>query len=295
MSSLKELKNSIRSLKETQKITEAMQMVSVNKLRRAQSDIKDASSYKFHIKDLLMKCAIDNCSKEDLSPLIRGTGRNKVYLLIVFTSEKGLCGGFNAQIIRFTRDRIKELVSEGKEAKIIVIGKKGYEGLFSDFSSIIIDYVEMPHNKPIDFVYANIIANKVLSLFFDNIFDICFCIHSGFKSVVQQVPIIFKLIPVDFLDELQEKKECNYSIYLYDSSLYKLLEQILFKNISAHIFWSLLENKASEIGARITAMDSATRNAGRMVDDLVLSYNRQRQMRITTELVEIIAGAEAIK
>ncbi|MBY7648926.1 MAG: ATP synthase F1 subunit gamma [Candidatus Liberibacter europaeus] len=294
MSSLKELKNRIHSLKETRKITEAMQMVSVTKLRRAQEDMKNASLYKSHIKDFFMKCTIDDCLKEDLPYLMKGTGKDSIYLIVVFASDRGLCGGFNAQIIRFVRDRIMEFISQDKQVKIFIVGKKGYEGLYKDFSSMIIDYVEPPSKKGIDFVYANNISHKLVSLFFSKAFDVCFCIHSEFQSVVQQTPIMSKLVPIDFVGELTNKKDVDSSIYRYDPTLYSVLEQMSLQNVAAQIFWSLLENKVSEIGARITAMDSATRNAGMMVDDLFLSYNRHRQMRITTELIEIIAGAEAI-
>ncbi|MFV0255893.1 F0F1 ATP synthase subunit gamma [Candidatus Liberibacter solanacearum] len=294
MASLKELKNRIHSVKETQKITEAMQLVSVTKLRRAKEAIQNASLYQSHIRDFFIKCAVDEFSLEDLSPLIRGTGRSEVYLFIVCTAEKGLCGGFNSQIIRFSREHIRRVIADNKQVKILTIGRKGYEGLYKEFSSMIIDSVELPSKKEIDFAQAHNIAQKVISLFTSNVFDVCFCIHSEFKSIIQQIPIISKIIPVDFVRNYKDRKEENLSIYHYESTVYSVLEKILFQSISAQIFWALLENKASEIGARITAMDNATRNAGRMVEHLILSYNRQRQMRITTDLIEIIAGAEAV-
>ncbi|RPD37782.1 F0F1 ATP synthase subunit gamma [Candidatus Liberibacter solanacearum] len=294
MASLKELKNRIHSVKETQKITEAMQLVSVTKLRRAKEAVQNASLYQSHIRDFFIKCAVDEFSLEDLSPLIRGTGRSEVYLFIVCTAEKGLCGGFNSQIIRFARERIRRVIADNKQVKILTIGRKGHEGLYKEFSSMIIDSVELPSKKEIDFAQAHNIAQKVISLFTSNVFDLCFCIHSEFKSIIQQIPIISKIIPVDFVRNYKDRKEENLSIYHYESTVYSVLENILFQSISAQIFWSLLENKASEIGARITAMDNATRNAGRMVEHLILSYNRQRQMRITTDLIEIIAGAEAV-
>ncbi|ADR51817.1 F0F1 ATP synthase subunit gamma [Candidatus Liberibacter solanacearum CLso-ZC1] len=294
MASLKELKNRIHSVKETQKITEAMQLVSVTKLRRAKEAIQNASLYQSHIRDFFIKCAVDEFSLEDLSPLIRGTGRSEVYLFIVCTAEKGLCGGFNSQIIRFARERIRQVIADNKQVKILIIGRKGHEGLYKEFSSMIIDSVELPSKKEIDFAQAHNIAQKVVSLFTSNVFDVCFCIHSEFKSIIQQIPIISKIIPVDFVRNYKDKKEENLSIYHYEPTVYSVLEKILFQSISAQIFWALLENKASEIGARITAMDNATRNAGRMVEHLILSYNRQRQMRITTDLIEIIAGAEAV-
>ncbi|KGB27269.1 ATP synthase F0F1 subunit gamma [Candidatus Liberibacter solanacearum] len=294
MASLKELKNRIHSVKETQKITEAMQLVSVTKLRRAKEAIQNASLYQSHIRDFFIKCAVDEFSLEDISPLIRGRGRSEVYLFIVCTAEKGLCGGFNSQIIRFARERIRRVIADNKQVKILTIGRKGHEGLYKEFSSMIIDSVELPSKKEIDFAQAHNIAQKVISLFTSNVFDVCFCIHSEFKSIIQQIPIISKIIPVDFVRNYKDRKEENLSIYHYESTVYSVLEKILFQSISAQIFWALLENKASEIGARITAMDNATRNAGRMVEHLILSYNRQRQMRITTDLIEIIAGAEAV-
>ncbi|CAL9916803.1 ATP synthase gamma chain [Candidatus Liberibacter solanacearum] len=294
MASLKELKNRIHSVKETQKITEAMQLVSVTKLRRAKEAVQNASLYQSHIRDFFIKCAVDEFSLEDLSPLIRGTGRSEVYLFIVCTAEKGLCGGFNSQIIRFARERIRRVIADNKQVKILTIGRKGHEGLYKEFSSMIIDSVELPSKKEIDFAQAHNITQKVISLFTSNVFDVCFCIHSEFKSIIQQIPIISKIIPVDFVRNYKDRKEENLSIYHYESTVYSVLEKILFQSISSQIFWVLLENKASEIGARITAMDNATRNAGRMVEHLILSYNRQRQMRITTDLIEIIAGAEAV-
>ncbi|MBL0848909.1 MAG: F0F1 ATP synthase subunit gamma [Candidatus Liberibacter ctenarytainae] len=294
MASLKELKNRIHSVKETQKITEAMQMVSVTKLRRAQAAIQNSLLYQVSIKDCLMKCVTDEYSQEDLPLVIKGTGRDSVYLLIVFASERGLCGGFNSQIVRLARDRIREFISDGKEIKILVVGKKGYEGLYREFSSMIIDYIELPSQKEIDFFQAQNIARKVMSLFVNGVFDVCFCLHSGFISIMQQIPVVSKLIPVNFVQDLKEKKGKDLSVYRYESTIYSVFEQILCQYISAQILWYLLESKASEVGARITAMDNATRNADRMAEGLHLSYNRQRQMRITTELIEIIAGAEAV-
>ncbi|XCD31995.1 F0F1 ATP synthase subunit gamma [Candidatus Liberibacter asiaticus] len=294
MTSLKEFKSRIHSVKENQKITEAMQLISVTKLRRAKEAIQNASSYQFHIKDFFMKCVVGEHFQEYPSPFVRGTGKDKVYLLVICTAEKGLCGGFNAQIIRFARDRIKEFIAEGKEIKLLIIGRKGYEGLRKEFSSMIIDSIELSSKKGVDFVQAHGIARQITSLFTSNVFDLCFFIYSEFKSIIQQIPIISKIIPVDWSQDLEQKQQDILSVYRYESTLYSVLDDIVLRSISSRVFWIILENKASEVGARITAMDNATRNAGQMVDNLVLSYNRQRQMRITTELIEIIAGAEVV-
>ncbi|MEG8099224.1 ATP synthase F1 subunit gamma [Candidatus Liberibacter brunswickensis] len=294
MSSLKELKNRIHSVKETQKITEAMQLISVTKLRKAKDSINNASKYQSRIKESFIKCISSESFQEYPSPLIRGAGRDKVYLIVVFTAEKGLCGGFNYQIIRFTRDRIREFISYNKNIKLFIIGRKGYEGLHEEFSSMIVDYVELSPKGEISFVQANGIASKIVSLFTDNVFDKCFCIHSEFKSIMQQIPIISKIIPISLDQDSKDQTKENLSIYRYEPNLLSMIEKILLQIISSRIFWIILDSKASELGSRITSMDNATRNADRIVDDLVLSYNRQRQMRITTELIEIIAGAEAV-
>ncbi|MBA5723684.1 F0F1 ATP synthase subunit gamma [Candidatus Liberibacter sp.] len=297
MSSLKELKNRICSLKETQKITEAMRMVAISSLRRAQTAMKDASLYQSRIQEFLRIIEIDIDSDGSLPALVRGTGKDKTYLLIICAAEKGLCGGFNSQIIRFSRDRIEEFIAEGKKVKILVVGKKGYEILSQKLSSMIIDYVKLSSKQGVDFIQAHNISRKVMSLFQNDVFDSCFCIYSEFKSVIQQVPVMRKLIPVDLVQDFKEgkdKKSDISSVYDYESTLHSVLKKLLFQNISAQLFQVLLENGASEVGARITAMDNATRSAGRMVEDLVVSYNRQRQVRITTELIEIISGAEAV-
>ncbi|AKK20291.1 F0F1 ATP synthase subunit gamma [Candidatus Liberibacter africanus] len=294
MASLKELKNRIHSVKETQKITESMQLISVNKLRRVQESINNASLYQSRIKEFFMQCIADHPDQGFFSPFIKGTGRDNVYLLVVCTSEKGLCGGFNSQIIRFARDRIREFIQDNKKIKIFIIGRKGYEGLYAEFSSMIIDNIELSSKKEIDFVKAGGIAHQIMSLFTSDVFDQCFFIHSEFKSIMQQIPRMSKIIPLSLDQRSKDQQEENMLVYRYEPTHHSVIEKIVLQSISSQIFWIILENKASELGARVTAMDNATRNAGQMVDTLVLSYNRQRQMRITTELIEIIAGAEAV-
>ncbi|AGA65170.1 ATP synthase gamma chain [Liberibacter crescens BT-1] len=295
MASMKELKNRINSVKATKKITKAMQMVAVSELRRAQEAYNIASIYYNHINNMVAQVIDGEDVNDDVRLLLQGSKQDKVHLLIICTTERGLCGGFNSQILRFSQYHIEQFLKEGKEVKILVIGRKGYEVLSRHkFSSLIIDCVELSGKKTIEFSQANNIGKKVLSLFENGEFDRCSIIYSHFKSIIQQVPAIKDLIPLAPSFIMENQKDRQISLYEYEPTLYSILRSILPHYISVEIFKALLENLKGEMAAKVASMDNATRNASRMIDDLTLSYNYQRQVRITTELIEIISGAEAV-
>ena len=291
MASLKELRNRIASVKATQKITKAMQMVAAAKLRRAQEAAEAARPYSER-----MAAVMANIGKvvdpADAPALMAGTGKDDVHLLIVATAERGLCGGFNSQIARFARDYARRLIAEGKTVKIITVGKKGYDILRRDFADKIIDRIELRDVKQIGFANADAIARKVISLFNKGEFDVATLFYSQFKSVISQVPTARQLIPA--AAPAAEEQNGASAIYEYEPDAGAILSDLIPRNISVQIFSALLENAAGEMGAKMSAMDNATRNAGDMINKLSITYNRQRQAKITTELIEIIAGAEAL-
>mgnify|MGYP001074602887 CR=1 FL=1 len=291
MASLKELRNRIASVKATQKITKAMQMVAAAKLRRAQEAAEAARPYSER-----MAAVMANIGKvvdpADAPALMAGTGKDDVHLLIVATAERGLCGGFNSQIARFARDHARRLIAEGKTVKIITVGKKGYDILRRDFADKIIDRIELRDVKQIGFANADAIARKVISLFNKGEFDVATLFYSQFKSVISQVPTARQLIPA--AAPAAEEQNGASAIYEYEPDAGAILSDLIPRNISVQIFSALLENAAGEMGAKMSAMDNATRNAGDMINKLSITYNRQRQAKITTELIEIIAGAEAL-
>ncbi|TWG53136.1 MULTISPECIES: F0F1 ATP synthase subunit gamma [unclassified Aminobacter] len=291
MASLKELRNRIASVKATQKITKAMQMVAAAKLRRAQEAAEAARPYSER-----MAAVMANIGKvvdpADAPALMAGTGKDDVHLLIVATAERGLCGGFNSQIARFARDHARRLIAEGKTVKIITVGKKGYDILRRDFADKIIDRIELRDVKQIGFANADAIARKVISLFNKGEFDVATLFYSQFKSVISQVPTARQLIPAAAPAAEEQNGAC--AIYEYEPDAGAILSDLIPRNISVQIFSALLENAAGEMGAKMSAMDNATRNAGDMINKLSITYNRQRQAKITTELIEIIAGAEAL-
>ena len=294
MPSLKDLRNRIASVKATQKITKAMQMVAAAKLRRAQEAAEAARPYSQRMASVLANITQAVGGGGDAPALMTGTGKDDVHLLVVCTAERGLCGGFNSQIARFARDRARSLQSEGKTVKIITVGKKGYDILRRDLGKLIIDRIELRDVKQIGFANADAIARKVIGLFNDGQFDVCTLFYSEFKSVISQVPTAQQLIPAKAPEAVAVDEEHAGAVYEYEPDPASILDELIPRNISVQIFRALLENVAGEMGAKMSAMDNATRNAGEMINKLTLSYNRQRQAQITKELIEIISGAEAL-
>jgi F-type H+-transporting ATPase subunit gamma len=290
MPSLKDLRNRISSVTATRKITKAMQMVAAAKLRRAQSSAEAARPYAEKMSAVLSNLAAGQMSGggEGASPLIAGTGSDKVHLLVVATAERGLCGGFNSSIVRLARKQARELIADGKEVKLLTVGKKGYDQLKRDMSSRIEDRIEFRGVKSVGYAQAEEVSAKIMEMFEAGEFDVCTLYYAAFKSVIAQVPTAHQLIPAKF--EVPE----NPVFYDYEPDENVILDDLLPRNLTVQVFKALLENAASEQGARMAAMDNATRNAGEMIDALTLSYNRQRQAQITKELIEIISGAEAL-
>jgi F-type H+-transporting ATPase subunit gamma len=296
MASLKDLRNRIASVKATQKITKAMQMVAAAKLRRAQEAAEAARPYSQRMGAVLANIAqaVGNGGGGDAPALMTGTGKDDVHLLVVCTAERGLCGGFNSQIARLAREHARKLVANGKTVKIITVGKKGYDILRRDYGNQIIDRVDLREVKTLGFVNADAIARKVIGLFNEGQFDIATLFYSEFKSVISQVPTALQIIPAGELVAAAEPESAGSAVYEYEPEPGEILGDLIPRNIAVQIFRALLENAAGEMGAKMTAMDNATRNAGDMINKLSITYNRQRQAQITKELIEIISGAEAL-
>ncbi len=294
MASLKDLRVRIASVKATQKITKAMQMVAAAKLRRAQEAAEAARPYSQRMGSVLANIAAAVAGGADAPKLMAGTGNDQTHLLVVCTAERGLCGGFNSQIARLARDRVRKLESEGKTVKILCVGKKGADILRREHGSLIIDRVDLREVKRVGFANADEIARKVIGLFDEGEFDVCTLYYSEFKSVISQIPTEQQIIPASAPSEEEAAEPESGAVYDYEPEASDILDDLIPRNIAVQIFRALLENAASEQGARMSAMDSATRNAGEMIDKLTLVYNRQRQAQITKELIEIISGAEAL-
>ncbi|SCW71844.1 F-type H+-transporting ATPase subunit gamma [Rhizobium mongolense subsp. loessense] len=294
MPSLKDLKNRIASVKATQKITKAMKMVAAAKLRRAQEAAEAARPYSERMAAVLSNITKAMTEADSAPVLMTGTGKAEVHLLVVCTAERGLCGGFNSQIARFARDHARRLISEGKTVKIFTVGKKGYDVLRREFSSLIVERKELRDVKRIGFENADQIGKRVIDMFEAGEFDVCTLFYSEFKSVISQVPTAQQLIPASAPEAVAEDVVHAGAVYEYEPDPASILNELIPRNISVQIFRALLENVAGEMGAKMSAMDSATRNAGEMINKLTLSYNRQRQAQITKELIEIISGAEAL-
>ena len=292
MPSLKDLKNRIASVKATQKITKAMKMVAAAKLRRAQEAAEAARPYSQRMGAVLANIAQAVSSDDSAPRLMSGTGRDDVHLLIVCTAERGLCGGFNSQIARFARDHARKLLAAGKTVKIFCVGKKGFDSLRREFGPNIVERTDLREVKRVSFENADAIGRKVISMFDKGEFDVATLFYSEFKSVISQVPTAQQLIPAA-APEVVAATGAN-AVYEYEPDAGAILSDLIPRNISVQIFRALLENVAGEMGAKMSAMDNATRNAGEMINKLTLSYNRQRQAQITKELIEIISGAEAL-
>ena len=289
MPSLKDLRNRIASVKATQKITKAMQMVAAAKLRRAQAAAEAARPYASKMSDVLANLGA-GISGSEAPQLLAGTGKDQVHLLIVCTAERGLCGAFNSSIVRLAREKINGLLAAGKTVKILCVGKKGYEQLKRNYEKLIVDTIELRSVKQIGYVNADEIGKRVIAMFEAGDFDVATLFYSQFKSVISQIPTAQRLIPAD-LPEGQAKAAAPAD---YEPDEATILSALLPRNISVQIFRALLENGASEQGARMSAMDNATRNAGEMIKKQTQKYNRSRQAMITKELIEIISGAEAL-
>jgi len=295
MSNLKELRNRISSVKATQKITKAMQMVAASKLRRAQIAAEAARPYSERMAAVLDNLAGTITDRDDAPRLLAGTGSDQTHLLVVCTSERGLCGGFNTSIAKLARGHAGRLLEDGKTVKILFVGKKGYDVLKRQFGPNFLDLIDLRAVKRVAFADADGIGQRILSLFEDGEFDVCTLFYSEFKSVMTQVPTERQLIPAKIAGGDDTPASANGdAIYEYEPDEEAILTELLPRNLSVQVFRALLENAASEMGAKMTAMDSATRNAGDMIDALTLTYNRTRQAKITTELIEIISGAEAL-
>ena len=293
MANLKELRNRISSVTSTQKITRAMQMVAASKLRRAQESAEAARPYSDKIISILKNLSASFSGQDNAPELLMGNGNDQRHLLVIATSERGLCGGFNTSIVKIARENFLKIKNEGKEAKLIIIGKKGKELLAKEFAEDVIEIYDFSDVKNIGFSEAERISKKILELFDSNEFDICKLYFAKFESVLSQLPIEQKLIPFDIEEDESETEDINIC-YEYEPDEEDILKELLPKNLSIQILRALLENVASEFGARLTAMDNATRNAAEMIDDLTITYNRSRQASITSELIEIISGAEAL-
>jgi F-type H+-transporting ATPase subunit gamma len=289
MASLKDMRVRIAATKATQKITKAMQMVAASKLRRAQAAAEAARPYAERMSKVLSSIATAVAGSDSAPRLLAGTGNDKVHLLVVCTGERGLCGPFNSSIVRLARDKANALIADGKEVKILCVGRKGYEQLRRLFGKQIIETIELRGVRAIGFEQADMIAKKILTLFDQGTFDVATLFFSRFKSVIAQIPTAQQIIPPVF-----EEGETVSAAYEYEPEEEEILAELLPRNLSVQVFRALLENAASEQGARMSAMDNATRNAGEMIRKQTLTYNRTRQAMITKELIEIISGAEAL-
>lgn len=295
MPSLKDLRNRISSVKSTQKITQAMQMVAAAKLRRAQEAAEAARPYAERMDAVLANLSGSMGDQEDASPLLVGTGKDDVHLLVIGTADRGLCGGFNSSIARLARDQITSLTAQGKTVKVLCVGKKGYDALKGQFSSFIIETIELRDHRTIGFDVAAGISKKILDLFEAGEFDVATLFYGRFKSVLSQEPTAQQIIPASLPEGSDvQAADLGGAAYDYEPDEADILEDLLPRNLTVQVFRALLENAASEQGARMTAMDNATRNAGEMIDKLTITYNRSRQAQITRELIEIISGAEAL-
>jgi F-type H+-transporting ATPase subunit gamma len=294
MPSLKELRNRISSVKATQKITKAMQMVAAAKLRRAQTAAEAARPYASRMEKLLSNLAIALKGREGGPPLMVGTGKDKVHLLVVCTAERGLCGAFNSSIVRLAREHINRLLADGKQVKILCVGKKGYDQLRRLYAPLIIEVIDFKSVRQLTFQHAEKVAEKVLALYDEGAFDVATLFYSRFRSIISQVPTAQQIIPASIPEDASAEDALGGAVYEYEPDEAEILIELLPLNIAVQIFKALLENAASEQGARMSAMDSATRNAGEMIGRLTLNYNRTRQAMITKELIEIISGAEAL-
>jgi F-type H+-transporting ATPase subunit gamma len=290
MASLKDMRVRIAATKATQKITKAMQMVAASKLRRAEAAAQAARPFAERMDRVLGNIAAGMAGREGAPKLLAGTGADRVHLLIVATGERGLAGAFNSAIVRLAREHAMKLIAEGKEVKILTVGRKGHEQLRRQYEKQIVDRVELRGVRVLAFEHADDIARKVLALFEAGQFDVATLFYSRFRSVISQIPTAQQIIPA----KPQDSGERSAAAYEYEPEEEEILDELLPRYVSVQIFRALLENAASFYGAQMSAMDNATRNAGEMIRKQTLTYNRTRQAMITKELIEIISGAEAL-
>jgi F-type H+-transporting ATPase subunit gamma len=296
MASLKELRNRIASVQATQKITRAMQMVAASKLRRAQEAAEAARPYADRMGAVLANLAAGITDTKSAPRLLAGTGSDQRHLLIVATAERGLCGGFNSSISRLARADAQRLMGEGKQVEILCVGRKGHDALKRSFENELLEPITFQGLKSIGFEQAQQVGEKVLADFAADKFDVCTLYFSRFENVISQIPTGLQIIPASIetsqADNLADALQG--AAYDYEPEESDILDALLPRNITVQVLRALLENAASEQGARMSAMDNATRNAGEMIDSLSITYNRSRQAQITKELIEIISGAEAL-
>ncbi len=301
MANLKELKTRISSVKSTQKITSAMKMVAASRLRRAQEAAEAARPYAERMERMIASVLENLGSTEGAPKLLAGTGSDEVHLMVAVTSDRGLCGGFNGNIAREVRNRTRALLADGKTVKLLCVGRKGRDALRRDFQSHIVDSFQGIGRAGVTFAEADEVAEKIIAMFEDGEFDVCTVVYNRFVSAITQVVTPQRLIPVEVTASDEDADEAEApaqegpaAAYEFEPSEQEILTDLLPGNLKVQVFRALLESSASEHGARMSAMDNATRNAGEMIDGLTLTYNRTRQAKITSELIEIISGAEAL-
>jgi F-type H+-transporting ATPase subunit gamma len=294
MPSLKDLRIRIRSVQSTQKITAAMKVVAASRLRRAQEQAEAARPYAQRMERVLASLAARMTGLPTAPPLLVGTGKDETHLIVVATSDRGLAGGFNASILREARRRIREIEAAGKRVMILTVGRKGRDGLRRDYGRMIHDSLTDIGRRHLSFPEARDIAERILVLFRAGSFDVCTIVYNRFRSAITQIVTAQQLIPFPIAAEDSRASPATAGVYEFEPSEEEILGELLPQNLAVQIYTALLENAASEQGARMTAMDNATRNAGDMIARLTLNYNRTRQAAITKELIEIISGAEAL-
>ena len=292
MPSLDDLKKRISSVKSTQKITKAMKMVAAAKLRRAQESAEKGRPFSDRMNNIILNLSSSISDKESASKFLIGTGKDDVHLCVVITADRGLCGGFNTNICRKAKIYFEKILKEGKTLKIFTVGSKGHDQLKRVYGSYIIEKVNFKGYRKITYKEAEQIGGKIIKLFNKSEFDTCKIFYNKFKNVITQIPQEQQIIPIENQKKKEDKTSDNF--YEFEPEENEILDDLLPRNISTQIFKAFLENAASEQGSRMTAMDSATRNAGDLVDKLTITYNRSRQAAITKELIEIISGADSL-
>jgi F-type H+-transporting ATPase subunit gamma len=293
MPSLKDLRSRIGSVKQTQKITSAMKLVAASKLRRAQEQAEASRPFAERMSEMLANLGASVAGVEGAPPLLAGTGKDQVHLLVVATADRGLCGGFNASIARGARTRIRELRESGKEVKVLCVGRKGRDVLRREFGSLILQTIEGIGRRRLEYAEAVGIAERIERMYEAGEFDVCTIVFNRFQSAITQILTLQQLIPVEPAEVDHDAAEVT-AIYEFEPDEQSILAELLPRNLAVQIYRALVENAASEQGARMSAMDNATRNAGEMIERLTLVYNRTRQAQITKELIEIVSGAEAL-
>ena len=293
MPSLKDLRNRIRSVKQTQKITSAMKLVAASKLRRAQEQAEASRPFAERMSEMLANLGASVAGVEGAPPLLAGTGKDQVHLLVVATADRGLCGGFNASIARGARARIRELRESGKEVKVLCVGRKGRDMLRREFGNLILHTIEGIGRRRLEYAEAVGIAERIERMYEAGEFDVCTIVFNRFRSAIAQILTFQQLIPVEPAEVDRDAAEVT-AVYEFEPDEQSILAELLPRNLAVQIYRALVENAASEQGARMSAMDNATRNAGEMIEGLTLVYNRTRQAQITRELIEIVSGAEAL-